>query len=80
VAQASIKIGASYIWVDSGTLEITARFIEESLGSQVIDCKFSEISGSIVLTLGPKTAPLLMGSPGRAQSAIQLRGYLVNIE
>jgi hypothetical protein len=70
VAQASIKIGASYVWVDPGTLEITARFIEESLGSQVIDCKFSEISGSIVLTIGPNTAPILMSSPGRPQSAV----------
>jgi len=80
VTQASIKIGASYVWTDPGTLEITARFIEENLGSQVIDCKFSEINGSIVLTIGPKTAPLLMGSSGRTQSAIQLRGYLVNLE
>jgi hypothetical protein len=80
VVQASIIIGASYIWTYTGTLEITARFLEESLGSQVIDCKFSEICGSIVLTIGPKSAPLLMGSSGRTQSAIQLSGYLVNIE
>lgn len=80
VAQPVIKVGAIYSWSDSSTLEITARFVEESLGSQAIVCKFSEMNGSIGITLGPKSAPSLMGSPGRAQSAIQLRGILVNIE
>ena len=76
----SIKVGTSYSWTDPGTLEITARFVEESLGTQVIVCKFSEINGSMGVTIGPKSAPLQMGSPGRAQPAIQLRGVLVNIE
>jgi hypothetical protein len=80
VLQPSIKVGASFSWTDSSTLEITARFLEESLGSQVIVCKFSEIKGSMGVTIGPKSAPLQMGSPGRAQPAIQLRGVLVNIE
>jgi len=80
VLQPSIKVGTSYSWTDPGTLEITARFVEESLGTQVIVCKFSEINGSMGVTIGPKSAPVQMGSPGRAQPAIQLRGVLVNIE
>ncbi|MBP1665539.1 MAG: hypothetical protein H6Q23_399 [Bacteroidetes bacterium] len=80
VLQPSIKVGASYSWTDSGTLEITARFIEESLGSQVIVCKFSEINGSMGVTIGPKSAPIQMGTPGRVQPAIQLRGVLVSLE
>ncbi len=80
VPQASIKVGSSYSWTDSNTLEITARFVEESIGSQTIDCRFSEINGSVRLTIGPKTAPSLTGFPGRTQSAIQLRGVLVDIE
>jgi CubicO group peptidase (beta-lactamase class C family) len=80
VLQPSIKVGTSYSWTDSSTLEITARFVEESLGSQVIVCKFSEINGSMGVTIGPKSAPLQMGSPGRAQPVIQLRGVLVKIE
>ncbi len=80
VLQPSIKVGTNYSWTDSSTLEITARFVEESLGSQVIVCKFSEINGSMGVTIGPKSAPVQMGSPGRAQPAIQLRGVLVNIE
>ena len=80
VLQPSIKGGASYSWTDSGTLEITARFVEESPGSRVIVCKFSEINGSMGVTFGPKSAPIQMGTPGRAQPAIQLRGVLVSLE
>jgi len=80
VPQASIKVGSSYSWTDSSTLEITTRFVEESIGSQTIECKFSEINGSVRLTIGPKTAPSLTGFPGRTQSAIQLRGILVDIK
>jgi hypothetical protein len=78
--QASVKVGATYSWTDTATLEITARFVEESLGSQTIVCKFSDINGSIGVTIGPKSAPSLMGPPGRVQPAIQLRGVLVKLE
>jgi hypothetical protein len=80
VLQPVIKVGTSFFWSEPGTLEITARFIEESLGTQAIVCRFSEANGSMGVTIGPKSAPLQMGSPGRAQPAIQLRGVLVNIE
>lgn len=80
VLQPSIKVGTSYCWTDSLTLEITARFVEESLGSQSVVAKFSEINGSIGVTLGPKTAPISIGSPGRVQPAVQLRGVLVNLK
>jgi hypothetical protein len=73
-------VGATYSWTDTATLEITARFVEESLGSQTIVCKFSDINGSIGVTIGPKSAPSLMGPPGRVQPAIQLRGVLVKLE
>jgi CubicO group peptidase (beta-lactamase class C family) len=79
VLQPSVKVGTSYCWTDSLTLEITARFVEESLGSQSVVAKFSEINGSIGVTLGPKTAPISIGSPGRVQPAVQLRGLLVNL-
>ncbi len=80
VPHSSVKVASSYSWTDPNTLEITARFVEESLGSQTIECKFSEINGSVVVTLGPKSGPALMGSPGRVQPSVQLRGVLVNIE
>ncbi len=76
----SVRVASAYSWTDSGTLEITARFVEESLGSQTIECRFSEMNGSVVVTLGPKSGPALMGSPGRIQPVSPLRGVLVNIE
>jgi len=76
----SVKVASAYSWTDSGTLEITARFVEESLGSQTIECRFSEMNGSVTVTIGPKSAPALMGSPGRMQPVTPLRGVLVNIE
>jgi len=80
VLQPAIKVGASYSWTDTVTLEIAARFVEESLGEQAIVCRFSEINGSIGVTIGPKTAPPIMASPGRMQPAVQLRGVLVRLE
>ncbi len=80
VPQASVKVAANYSWADSGTLEITARFVEESLGAQTIECKFSEINGSVGVTLGPKATPSPAGFPGRSQPAVLLRGMLVKVE
>jgi CubicO group peptidase (beta-lactamase class C family) len=80
VLKPSIRVGSCYSWTDSGTLEITARFVEESLGPQTINCKFSEVNGYIVVTIGPKSAPIITGIPGRPQPSVQLRGVLVNIE
>ncbi len=80
VPQPVIKVASCYSWTDSSTLEITARFVEESLGSQVIDCRFTETNGSIWITVEPKTSPFFMGSPGMARPAVQLRGTMVDIK
>lgn len=81
VIQPVIKIASGYSWNDAKTLEITSRFVEESLGSQSVVCTFSEINGTIAITLGPKSMPGMMGGPGRAQQPqVQLRGLLVNPE
>ena len=81
VLQPVIKVGTSYFWSEPNTLEITARFIEESLGTQAIVCRFTETGGAVGVNIGPKSAPGMMGSPGRAQPpAVQLRGTLVNFD
>lgn len=81
VIQPVIKIASGYSWNDTKTLEITSRFVEETLGSQSVICTFSEINGTISITLGPKSMPGMMGGPGRPQPAtVQLRGVLVNPE
>lgn len=81
VIQPVIKIASGYSWNDAKTLEITSRFVEESLGSQSVVCTFSEMNGTIAITLGPKSMPGMMGGPGRVQQPqVQLRGLLVNPE
>ena len=80
VLKPTIKVAAGYSWTDSSTLEIAARFVEESLGEQIIVCRFFEINGSVGVTIGPKSQPFQMSSQGRAQTSIQLRGVMVDIE
>ena len=80
VPQTSVKVAANYSWTDSGTLEITARFVEESLGPQTIECKFSEIKSSVGVTIGPKATSSPAGLTGRSQPAVLLRGMLVKVE
>jgi hypothetical protein len=75
--QPMIKVAASYSWTDKNTLELTARFIEESLGSETIVCKFSEISGIINVSIEQKPG-VFMGRPG--PPAAPLRGALTIIE
>lgn len=72
-----IKVAASYTWTDKNTLELTARYIEESLGSETIVCKFSEVNGAINITIEQKGGTSMMGMPG--PPAIPLRGTLITI-
>jgi hypothetical protein len=80
IPQPTYKVGASYSWTDSNTLEITVRFVEERLGSQEIVCRFSDDNGSVRVTIEPKAAPsprfMLRGAP----SSVRLRGTLVDIK
>jgi CubicO group peptidase (beta-lactamase class C family) len=77
ILQPVIKIAASYSWTDKNTLELTARFIEESLGSETIVCKFSEVDGSVNVLIEQKVGVPQLGMPG--PSATPLRGTLVKI-
>jgi CubicO group peptidase (beta-lactamase class C family) len=77
ILQPIIKVGVSYSWTDKNTLELTARFIEESLGSETIVCKFSEVNGTINVLIEQKGEIPMMGMPGPA--TIPLRGTLITI-
>jgi CubicO group peptidase (beta-lactamase class C family) len=80
ILQPVIKVGASYSWTDKNTLELTARFIEESLGSETIVCKFIEVNGSVNVSIEPKGGGF-MGMPGMpGPAATPLRGTLIKIE
>jgi CubicO group peptidase (beta-lactamase class C family) len=78
IPQPVIKVATSYSWTDKNTLELTARFIEESLGSETIVCKFSEAFGNINVSIEQKAGRPLMGIPGPASTP--LRGTLIKIE
>jgi CubicO group peptidase (beta-lactamase class C family) len=78
ILQPVIKVGASYSWTDKNTVELTARFIEESLGSETIICKFSEVDGTVNVLIEQRTGVLQMGIPGPASTP--LRGTLVKIK
>jgi CubicO group peptidase (beta-lactamase class C family) len=78
ILQPVIKVASSYSWTDKNTLELTARFVEESLGSETIVCKFSEVEGTVNVSIEPKGGAPQMGMPGPA--AAPLRGTLVKIK
>lgn len=81
VIQPVIKVASCFTWNEPNILEITSRFVEESLGSQSIVCTFSEVNGAITVSLGPGSVPGMMGAPGRFQQpAMQLRGVIVSLE
>jgi len=79
IPQPVIKLGASFTWTDSSTLEITGRFVEESLRSETIVCKFSEQFGPLSLSIEPKAAARPSRFPMRRQ-AVVLRGSLIDIK
>jgi CubicO group peptidase (beta-lactamase class C family) len=78
VLQPVIKVAASYTWTDKNTLELTARFIEESLGSETIVCRFTEMQGTLNVSIEPKAGGPVMGMQGPSQAP--LRGNLIKIE
>ena len=72
-----MKLGAEYVWTDENTLEITGRFVEESIFSETIVCKFNERNGDIGVTIETKVPAMyrmFMGEP------VILRGSMVDIK
>lgn len=78
ILQPVIKSAASYVWTDKNTLELTARFIEESLGSETIVCKFSDLAGTMNVSIEQKPGGMMMGMPGTP--AAPLRGTVIKIK
>ena len=70
----------SYAWTDKSTLELTARFVEESLGSTAIECRFSELNGIVRVTLGSRAPQGRMGPGAGMPAQAQLRGTMVDIK
>jgi CubicO group peptidase (beta-lactamase class C family) len=78
IPQSSVDAASSYSWTDDSTLELTARFIEESLGDQTITCRFTEFNGAVRITIEQSTPSFMMRGPGGAPR-VQLRGTMVDI-
>jgi hypothetical protein len=76
VIQPEIRVATGYSWTNINTLELTARFIEESLGSETIVCKFSEVSGNVNLSIEQKPV-VFMGMPG--PTPVPLKGALIKV-
>ena len=49
-----IRPAAAYAWTDNNTMELTMRFVEESLGSEGVIVRFSEEGGNINVNLSRK--------------------------
>ncbi len=77
ILQPSIKVAAQYAWTEEKTLEITGRFVEETLGSETIVCKFSEQNNEVRITIEPKT-PARSGRRFGNRQPVVLRGTMVN--
>ncbi len=54
VVQYISKAGTQFGWTDDKSLEITARFMEESLGAQTVVCKFTGSGSDIRVSLETK--------------------------
>ncbi len=80
VLQPVYKLGAMYSWSDDKTLKITGRFVEESLGSETIVCKFSEQNGEVSVTIEPEVPVTTMRMPMGMRFTVTLRGAMVNIK
>lgn len=76
----SVKVGAVYSWTDENTLEITTRFVEESIGAQTITCDFTGSGESLAVTIGPKAGPSMMRPGGPVQQPVRLRGSVVSLK
>ena len=61
ILQPVIKSAASYSWTDDNTLELTARFVEESTGGEGVIFRFDEQQGKLNVTVERKSA---RGGPG----------------
>lgn len=75
VQQPVIRVASGYSWTNKNTLELTARFIEESIGSEAIVCKFSDFNGTTVVSIEQKPGGFMIGMP-----PIPLRGTLLKIK
>ncbi len=79
ITQPVIKLGARYSWADENTLEISGRFVEESLGSEILVCKFTEQNSDIRVSIEPKAPAKSARASFSMQQPVILMGMMVDI-
>jgi CubicO group peptidase (beta-lactamase class C family) len=79
VPQASVDAASIYSWSDDSTLELSTRFVEETLGDQSIKCRFTEFNGAVRITIEQSTPSFMMRGPAGAPP-VQLHGTMVDIK
>jgi len=78
ILQPVIRPAATYTWTDNNTLELSVRFVEESLGSEVAIIKFSEEGGNITVNLTRKGGRGQGMGPGAQATPVVLTGIIAN--
>jgi CubicO group peptidase (beta-lactamase class C family) len=78
IIQPVIRLAASITWTDNNTLELTARFVEESLGAEGFTCKFSEEEGIISVSLVRKGGRGPGMGPGAQTAPPVVQGKIIN--
>jgi CubicO group peptidase (beta-lactamase class C family) len=78
ILQPLIRVATSYSWTESNTLELTSRFVEESLGSEGVVFRFADKDGTLNVTIERKSARGGgMGGPGMQRPQEPLIGRVV---
>lgn len=78
ILQPVIRPAATYTWTDNNTLDLSVRFVEESLGSEGVIIKFSEEGGIITVNLTRKGGRGPAMGPGAQAAPTVLTGKIVN--
>jgi hypothetical protein len=76
VTQYISKAGTLFGWTDEKTLEITARFVEEALGTQTVVCRFTGAGGDIRVSVESRE-PSFGGRMGMMPAAAALTGRMI---
>jgi hypothetical protein len=78
ILQPVIRPAACYTWTDNNTLDLTVRFVEESLGAEGVIIKFSEEGGNITVNMTRKGGRGPAMGQGAQAAPVVLTGRIIN--
>jgi CubicO group peptidase (beta-lactamase class C family) len=77
ILQPVVRLAASYSWTDNYTLEVTTRYVEESLGTEGFICKFTEDGGVTNVSLERKASRGSGLGPRAQATPVVLKGKII---